>query len=53
MDFNVTEIKQSFSLFQLPVPLNLRKIFIDLINQWNGYRQVMMTGENAADIKLQ
>ena len=32
MDFNVTEIKQSLSLFQLPVLLNLRKTFIDLTN---------------------
>ena len=33
MDFNVTEIKQSLSLFQLPVLLNLRKICMDLTNQ--------------------
>ena len=32
MYFNVTEIKQSLSLFQLPVLLNLRKTFIDLTN---------------------
>ena len=33
MDFNVTEVIQSISLFQLPVPLKLRKILIDLTNQ--------------------
>ncbi len=33
MDFNVTEIKQSPSLFQLPTLLKLRKIVIDLTNQ--------------------
>ena len=33
MDFNITKIKQSRSLFQLPGLLNLRKIFIDLTNQ--------------------
>lgn len=33
MDFNVTEVIQSISLFQLPVPLKLRKILMDLTNQ--------------------
>ena len=33
MDFYVTEIKQTLSLLQLPVLLNLRKICIDLTNQ--------------------